>query len=173
MSPSSARTVDSLPPEDSLVVGQAYELPGKAFKVTTGASMVQSKHDALVVISLADIEAVAPDMPGSQPPIARLTGLLTPGLVHVDILCRNVGTTTARVSVGGNDVTATLVREGLVITRQDRSARLDLLALEADARTHQRGLWGMDRKAFHGLAPDEFIAKDMGGVMCSDPYRPL
>ena len=111
-------------------------------RVKDGDTITVQSGGQEVDIRLADIDAPESDQPRGLEARQTLQMLLEGqeaelGLVGGDAYRRIV----ARVSVGGVDVNADMVRRGLVWVLRDYDPAPDLLALEDDAREARRGLW--------------------------------
>lgn len=107
---------------------------GDTITVQSGGREVDSR--------LADIDAPESDQPRGQEARQVLQTLLEGqeaelGLVGGDAYRRIV----ARVSAGGIDINAEMVRLSLVWVLRDYGPGSDLIALEDDARKARRGLW--------------------------------
>ena len=111
-------------------------------RVKDGDTITVQSGGQEVDIRLADIDAPESDQPRGQEAHQVLQTLLEGeeaelGLVGGDAYRRIV----ARVSVGGVDVNAEMVRRGLVWVLRDYDPAPGLIALEGDAREARRGLW--------------------------------
>ena len=111
-------------------------------RVKDGDTITVQSGGQEVDIRLADIDAPESDQPRGQEARQTLQLLLEGqeaelGLVGGDAYRRIV----ARVSAGGVDVNAEMVRRGLVWVLRDYDPAPNLISFEDDAREARRGLW--------------------------------
>ena len=95
-------------------------------------------------IRLAEIDTPESKQPYGSRAKQALSDLVFNKTVQVDV--RDIdryGRTVGRVSVGGTDVNAAMVASGAAWVYRQYSKDAQLLALEAEARAAQRGLWGL------------------------------
>ena len=95
-------------------------------------------------VRLAEIDTPESKQPYGSRSKQALSDLVFGKAVQVEV--RNIdryGRTVGRVSVGSTDVNAAMVASGAAWVYRQYSKDTQLLALEAEARAAQRGLWGL------------------------------
>ena len=97
-----------------------------------------------VEVRLFGIDCPEGDQPYGEQAREALTGLVSGHEVRVEPVDRDsYGRTVARISVGGRDVNAELVRAGAAWVYRKYTQDPKLIAFEAEARAAHRGLWGL------------------------------
>jgi hypothetical protein len=168
---------DTLPPEQQMVVGQRFLLPAGTLANHSGGSVAhQAPGRESVEATIAGIVTSLPSVPGSGPARERLAELLRSGPVLLEITSvvdADWGRMVAvRLSVNGEDLATTMVREGWAIAVKSRAADPRLLAAEAEARANRRGLWGLSTKEFFGHSPDDYFAVHVSLSLEPEVYLP-
>lgn len=123
----------------------AETLMGRVVGVHDGDTLTllnDQKHQTKV--RLAEIDTPESKQPYGSRSKQALSDLVFNKTVQVDV--RDIdryGRTVSRVSVGSTDVNAAMVASGAAWVYRQYSKDTQLLALEAEARAAQRGLWGL------------------------------
>lgn len=113
--------------------------------IVDGDTLVVSREQSLEVrVRLFGIDCPEGDQPYGDRARAELAELVKGREVRVEPTDRDDwGRTVARISVGGLDVNAELVRAGAAWVFLRYSHDPKLIALESEARAAHRGLWGL------------------------------
>ncbi len=127
------------------------------------------------MVSIADVVASPPVLPGSASAVDALNKLLSSGPVTLEI----VGVYTmsdfnrsvdARVSAGGQYVASAMVRDGLAIAVKGRNSDLALLSLEAQSLTAKRGLWSISPADLGGGSPENYLREELSISIVPETY---
>lgn len=120
---------------------------------------VQTDGDARLRIRLYAIDSPERGQPYSDPALQLLADLVANRTILFQTVdTDSYGRSVARVFVGDTDVNAELVRQGAAWVYRKYSHDPALLALEREAREHERGLWALP--ASQRVPPWEFRANE-------------
>ncbi len=156
-----------------LCSAHAATISGRVVGVHDGDTLTlldAGKHQTK--IRLAEIDTPESAQPYGSRAKQALSDLVFGKMVQVDV--RDIdryGRTVGRVSVHGTDVNAALVAAGAAWVYRQYSKDPRLLALEAEARAAQRGLWALPEA--QRIPPWEWRRTQReGGAQAARPWRP-
>jgi endonuclease YncB( thermonuclease family) len=127
------------------LVGIAQDFSGEVINIKDGDSVVVlTSQRRQIDVRLADIDAPERGQPyanRSRQLLAELAFRKTVNVVYND--ADNYGRIVGRLYAGAIDISAEMVRQGAAWVYRDYVRDQSLFALEDQARTAKRGLWGL------------------------------